>query len=265
MIPKIIHYVWIGDSPKSDLILRCIESWRKFLPGYQIIEWNNAKLSEIENKYATQAFENKKWAFASDYIRLYALYTYGGFYFDSDLEIMSDIENFRKHDFVTGYENYRGKTHPITAFMGAAKGNKIVSGLLAEYNDIEFVDSYGRLDLKPNTKRISEYLESEYGLKRPYKPTNTTRIMENSIIYPSYYFCTPEPLKPNFSIHHFNGSWLDGYARRNIIRFGRYTVCLFKDRNKKNRALPLTKHERLICMLPMYLNISVAFLVAGKS
>ena len=85
MIPKIIHYVWVGSAPKSDLILKCIESWKKYCPDYKIREWNNDDVSRIDNAYVKEAFNCKKWAFVSDYLRLYALKTQGGFYFDSDL------------------------------------------------------------------------------------------------------------------------------------------------------------------------------------
>ena len=101
MIPKIIHFVWVGDQPKSDLVLKCIATWKKYLPDYEIVEWGNDAFTKIENIYAQQAYENKKWAFVSDYLRLHALKYFGGFYFDTDLEITSDISEFRALDFVS--------------------------------------------------------------------------------------------------------------------------------------------------------------------
>ncbi|MDE9567382.1 glycosyltransferase, partial [Xenorhabdus bovienii] len=73
MIPKKIHYVWVGDKPKTKFVLVCIDTWKKFLPDYEIIEWNNENVKNIKNNYMEEAFINKKWAFVSDYIRLYAL------------------------------------------------------------------------------------------------------------------------------------------------------------------------------------------------
>lgn len=105
MIPKIIHFVWVGGAPKPDLVLQCINTWRRFCPDYTIMEWGNDCLGEIDNQYVHEAFHEKKWAFVSDYIRLWALKKYGGFYFDSDLEITQDIDEFRKHKFVTGYDH----------------------------------------------------------------------------------------------------------------------------------------------------------------
>ena len=79
-IPKIIHYVWVGDGEKPELVERCIASWRRYAPDYQLVEWNNEKFHQTDNLYARQAFAAKKWAFVSDYLRLYALATQGGFY-----------------------------------------------------------------------------------------------------------------------------------------------------------------------------------------
>ena len=95
LIPNKIHYVWVGGKEKPDLVKKCIESWKKHCPDYEIIEWNDDVLKEIDNLYVKQAYENKKWAFVSDYLRLYALYNYGGFYFDTDLEITNSIDRFR--------------------------------------------------------------------------------------------------------------------------------------------------------------------------
>ncbi|MEN7470513.1 glycosyltransferase family 32 protein, partial [Providencia stuartii] len=87
MIPKIIHYIWVGNNPKPQFVLDCIETWKQHLPDYEIMEWGNDCLETINNTYVNEAIKNKKWAFASDYIRLYALYNYGGIYLDSDVEV----------------------------------------------------------------------------------------------------------------------------------------------------------------------------------
>ena len=94
MIPKIIHYCWFGKNPKNNLILRCIESWKKFCPNYKFVEWNESNFDVNSNLYTKQAYENKKWAFVSDYVRLYALYNYGGIYLDTDCEILQSLDIF---------------------------------------------------------------------------------------------------------------------------------------------------------------------------
>ena len=211
MIPKIIHYVWVGNSPKTELVLKCIESWKKFCPDYEIIEWNNDSLKEINNLYVNQALEAKKWAFVSDYLRLYALKKFGGFYFDTDLEITQNIDEFLNNEFVSGYENWRGYYSPITALMGAKKDNKIISDLLGEYDNLRFVDEFGAMDLTPNTQRITNYFEKKYNLKPPYNSDEKVELGNDGVIYPSNYFCTPQKDKINYSIHHFNGSWKEDF------------------------------------------------------
>ncbi len=139
MIPKIIHYVWVGDNEKPEIVLKCINSWEKFCPDYKIIQWNKNSFKEIDNLYVKQAFECKKWAFVSDYLRLYALKQYGGFYFDTDLEITNSLDIFLNNNFVSGFENFNGKISPIiTALIGAGKGNSVICELLKEYDDIPF-------------------------------------------------------------------------------------------------------------------------------
>lgn len=244
MIPKIIHYVWVGNSPKPELVLKCIESWKKYCSDYKIIEWNNDILSKIDNAYVKEAYEHKKWAFVSDYLRLYALYHHGGFYFDTDLELTQNIDDFRKHDFVTGYENYKGNFSPITALMGAQKQNIIIKELLSEYNNIHFVVN-GKIDQTTNTVRITKYFHNHFGLSEPYNGNEKTVLNEKSIIFPSYLFCTPEDKKENYAIHHFNGSWLDAYKRKDVFSFGKYKLVKFKKLSKlKSEDLPIEKNEK---------------------
>lgn len=242
-IPRIIHFVWVGTQTKPDLVLKCIETWKKFCPDYQIMEWGNESLKDIKNLYVSQAYENKKWAFVSDYLRLYALEKYGGFYCDSDLEITNPLEEFRRLRFVTGYEKYNNVYSPITALMGAEPHNQIIHDLLEEYAQIPFIQN-GLMDQTTNVTRISKYFEKKFGLKKPYDGSMLTRLDENSMIYPSYYFCTPEDGKKNFSIHHFSGSWLDAYSRKNLCTFGKFKIARFKKRRKSaGNIIPLMANE----------------------
>ena len=87
-IPKIIHYCWFGDGPISPESRKCMESWKKYCPDYKIIEWNEQNFDISQNRYAQQAYEAKKYAFVSDYVRLAVLYEYGGIYLDTDVETL---------------------------------------------------------------------------------------------------------------------------------------------------------------------------------
>ena len=107
-IPHIIHYCWFGRNPKSELVLNCIESWKKYLPGYEIREWNEDNYDVTQVNFVKEAYENQKWAFVSDYVRFDVLYQFGGIYFDTDVELLKPIpeEILAKRAF-TGFESVR--------------------------------------------------------------------------------------------------------------------------------------------------------------
>ncbi len=253
MIPKIIHFVWVGTAPKSDLILQCIESWKKYCPDYKIKEWGNDDVAKIDNIYVKEAFKCKKWAFVSDYLRLYALATMGGFYFDSDLEITAPIDEFRKHSFVTCYENWEEYISPITsAFIGAEKGNKLVSDLLHEYNNLHFIVK-GQMDQTTNVNRITKFFENNFGLMPPYNGDKTTILDKNHYIYPYFYFCKPKDGESNYAIHHCCGSWLDAFERKIKVKIGKYSI----DRFRKIRnvgSMPLASDEKIVARVKTYKN-----------
>lgn len=249
MIPKRIHFVWVGTSPKSELILRCIDSWKKFCSDYEIVEWDNAATEQVikstKNPYLKEAFEQKKWAFVSDFIRLYALKKFGGFYFDSDLEVTANIDKFRKNKFISGYEkNIIGQCFPFTAFVGSEPDGKIISALLADYDGEHFINSEGSLNLKTNTVRVSEFF-AQYGVKQPYNGSERLLLGNDGVIEPSWFFCTPETGKENYTIHHFNGSWLDGYKRKNKFKIGNLYLVRFRKIRDSN-SIPLNANERIL-------------------
>ncbi|EPJ3241864.1 glycosyltransferase family 32 protein, partial [Proteus mirabilis] len=168
MIPKKIHYVWIGDKPKPKFVLECIDTWKKYLPDYQIIEWNNESIKDIKNNYMEEAIKNKKWAFASDYIRLHALYNEGGIYLDTDIEVTNSFNEFLELDFFTCHELYDNEVLPITsAVIGSKKNGDIIKDLLDIYMNIKFQNGTN-LDLTPNTARITNYFKFKFNIQPPY-------------------------------------------------------------------------------------------------
>lgn len=118
-IPRIIHYIWLGGHEKDPLFQKCMSSWKKFCPDYTFIEWNEKRIPNIKNQFFHEAIQAKKWAFASDYLRLYVLYHFGGLYFDTDLEVTANLDCFLSHDFFCGFEN--DNRSPQTALLGAKK------------------------------------------------------------------------------------------------------------------------------------------------
>ena len=221
MIPKIIHFVWVGDTPKSTLAKKCISSWEKFCPDYQIMEWGNECLKEIDNDYVNEAFQCKKWAFVSDYLRLYALNKFGGIYCD--------------------YEIYNNKYSYSTALIGAKKGNKIIQDLLDTYKNIHFINN-GEMDMTPNPARFEKYFISNFNCSKIINPSKNKKLTKTEIIYPVHFFCKPKIGFDNFAVHHFDASWFDYWVRKDKFKIGKYSLVSIKIeqmvRDKKRDILP---------------------------
>ena len=118
MIPKTLHYCWFGNGKKSELVQNCIQSWKKAMPDYTIIEWNESNSDITANKYISEAYSANKWAFVSDYIRLRVLFEYGGIYLDTDVETLKSFDAFLNNEAFTGFES---NDSIITAVIGAEK------------------------------------------------------------------------------------------------------------------------------------------------
>lgn len=195
MIPKIIHYCWFGNGEKSELIERCMDSWKKYMPDYEIIEWNENNFDVNFIPFVKQAYINKKWAFVSDYVRAYALYNYGGIYLDTDVEITNTFDDFLPHGAFSGFEK---KGLSFTAVWGAKAKHHWPKKVLDFYERLHFNNQI-------NTNIITAILEKDYGID---KSIDDLQIYNNDVyIYPSNYFCV-EMFK-NYAIHHFEGSWDD--------------------------------------------------------
>lgn len=196
MIPKIIHYCWFGKNPKSELIQQCINSWKINLPDYKIMEWNEENFDVNSNVFTKEAYQKKKWAFVTDYVRAFALYTVGGIYLDTDVEIRHNLDFFLQHDAFTGFEEVG---FPFTALWGAKKGHDWPK---------KIIDYYDALDVfteLTNTRIVSDFLINFYKVD-PNK--DEIQNLEDGIcIYPSNYFCLN--IEKNYAVHHFEGSWLE--------------------------------------------------------
>ncbi len=206
LIPKRIHYVWFGRNPLPPLARKCIESWKKFCPDWEIIEWNEDNFQLSVNAYVREAYEARRWAFVSDYVRLYALVTQGGFYMDTDCELIKPIDRFRVHDAVAGFES---KTQIQTALMGCREGFPFFKALLADYDHRHFIKPNGSHDLTTNVKTITDIC-----LKHGLVLNNTLQTIDGFTLYPSEYFCPKdwftqkgEPTGNTCAIHHFDTSW----------------------------------------------------------
>ena len=206
-IPKIIHYCWFGKGKLNELSIKCIESWKKFCPDYEIIEWNEENFDISINAYVKEAYEQKKYAFVSDYVRLYALYNYGGIYMDTDVEVLKSFDSLLKYDGFSGFEDNNGVQ---TAVMASKKGHDLIGELLSYYADKNFVNERGIPDLTTNVIIITNICK-KYGLKLE----NNTQDIKGIRFFPSEFFC-PKSQKTGeikitdntYTIHHFYGSWI---------------------------------------------------------
>lgn len=161
MIPKIIHFCWFGKNERNNEVKYYIETWKKMLPDYEIIEWNESNFDVNMCKFTEEAYETKKYAFVSDVARLYVLYQYGGIYMDVDMEVLDSFDKFLNHKCFLGYETAQGGI--ASCIIGAEKGHPIFKELLSIYQNKHFILSNGKYDMRPNTLVIEDYLKNKYG------------------------------------------------------------------------------------------------------
>ena len=205
-IPKVIHYCWFGGNPLPELAIKCIESWKKYCPDYEIKEWNENNFDINCCAYVKEAYEMKKWAFVSDVARLYALVNVGGVYMDTDVEVLKPLDNLLEYEAFSGFES---ETQIPTGLMACTKGHGMFEEFLEEYNMIHFIRNDGSMDLTTNVTRITKTC-MKYGLKK----NNTLQTINGFTLLPKDYLC-PKDLETkeiyltenSYAIHHFDGSW----------------------------------------------------------
>lgn len=227
MIPKIIHYCWLSGDEFPPLIKKCINTWKTKLPDYKIICWDTKRFDVNSVNWVKESFEARKYAFASDYIRYYALYNYGGIYLDSDVEIIKNFDNLLNNHSFIGYENVSGLLEP--AIIGAEKGTAWCKYLMRYYENKCYSES---------TPAIAPLIINNI-FKAQFKDFPIGPVMEETLIAnntirlcPAVYF---SPIKmdkdknyqknknisidlrnnPNtYCIHRFNGSWVSPFRKK---------------------------------------------------
>ena len=225
MIPKIIHYCWIGGKPLTPLAQKCVDSWRRVMPDYEIKRWDESNYDFQKNKFMANAYKQKKWGFVPDYARLDIIYNYGGIYFDTDVEALKPFDEFLKYPAFCGFES----EHFINFGhgFGAEKGNKIIKNLMLPYENMNFnlsdeIIKIGLLHTKMDVKDLaskglppSPFLQTQYLVKNlGLIQNNTNQTLDGIEVFPSIYFCprdeynTPIKTETAYSIHHFAGSWV---------------------------------------------------------
>lgn len=213
MIPKKIHYCWFGGQPLNKLGKKCLKSWKKYFPDYEIIEWNENNFDVKSCQYVKEAYDAKKWAFVSDYARYKILYEEGGLYFDTDVEVIKSFDNILKNGGFMGSENPNVTTSTIQVNPGLGcaieKGNEFYKEVLQDYEKSSFLNEDGSLNLYTIVNRTTDHLKN-HGLQ------NSMDVQKicGFTVYPAEYFCPinmetgkMEKTKNTYSIHRYAASW----------------------------------------------------------
>lgn len=202
MIPKKIHYVWVGGKEKPKDIKRCMKTWRKYLPDYEFKEWNEANFDIEAHPFCRDAYKAKKWAFVSDYIRAYAIYNEGGIYLDTDNLVIRNLDDLRKNRAFVGYEHPEA---PFTACFGAEKHHPFLKDMLDFYDSFKFEFDKNNQLKDTNTRTVSDLLVDKYNCKLG----NIEQELKNGLkVYKDDILCNPSI--NSYTIHVFTGTWLEG-------------------------------------------------------
>lgn len=226
MIPKVIHYCWFGEGEMPELVLKCIESWKKFLPNYEMRLWNEASLFqtlsplkggegcwlEYMPQYVQEAYKAKKYAFVSDYVRLWALEREGGVYLDTDVEVLRPLDNLLNDTAFIGLEESLALL-PGTCVMGCEAHCKWVKDMISTYDNATFFKEDGSLDMTTNVQRLGAKMVEgglQHERKIQYLPQWGLRVYTHDFFSPITSTRVMRKTKNTYCIHRFAGSWVDG-------------------------------------------------------
>ena len=228
-IPKVIHYCWFGRNPLPEKAVKCIESWKKFLPDYEIKEWNEDNFDIAINPYVEEAYHLKKYAFVSDYARFWVLYNYGGVYFDVDVELLKPIDDILATGPFMGLEGfepwykYKHLRAAPAAGLGMAAYPKldVIKDMLDYYNGRHFISLKGKPKFKTVVLIVADVLLERGGV---IDPENIT-VCSGIYIYPEEYF-NPKRVATGTitltentrSIHHYAATWVDRKPKRGLAK-----------------------------------------------
>lgn len=209
MIPKKIHYCWLGGNPLPESAKKCIKSWEKYCPDYEIIEWNETNYDFTKNRYMKEALEAKKWGFVPDYARLDIIYQYGGIYLDVDVELVRPYDDLLRYEGFAGFEDARYVN--LGQGFGAEAGNPMIKKLMDSYESLSFINEDGSLNMVASPELNTEVFIQE-GLKRD----GSFQQIDGFAFLPPDFLCPKSfddgiirKTENTYSIHHFDASWFD--------------------------------------------------------
>lgn len=217
MIPKVIHYVWFGGKPLTPLAERCIASWKRYMPDYEIRRWDETTFDVNQSDYIREAYSCGQWAFASDFARFRIIYDYGGVYLDTDVELIQSLEPILERGPFMACDKWSGTTQYPNVATGlgfaAESQNKIIETILERYLTMHFDGGYSGETV---VTCVTDILKT-VGLR----PIDSIQNVGGISIYPKVYFCPFDymnrlDIRPEtVAIHHYAGSWI---SQRNLIK-----------------------------------------------
>lgn len=207
-MPKKIHYCWFGKNPLPKSVLKCIESWKRCCPDYEIIQWNETNFDVNAIRYTKEAYAKKQWAFVSDYARVKVIYENGGIYLDTDVELIKSLDSLLEYEGFMGFQN--SSTVATGLGFGAVAGHPVICSLLDDYLEIPFLKEDGTMDLTPCPDRNTKCLE-----RLGVRTDGTRQEIQGIQIFPAEYFSPMDwrtgkirKTANTYSIHHYQASWL---------------------------------------------------------
>ena len=211
MTPKIIHYCWFGLGEKPVSFEKYIESWKEILPDYEIVEWNESNFDISSCSYVTEAYEAKKYAFVSDYVRLWALFKYGGIYLDTDVLMLKDLSDFLLDEqLILGFEE---KNWVCTSTIISPKGNRFIKKFMNSYHRRSFVKEDGTFDMTTNVDTLTGLL-LEIGLEQNGYKQTLAYLDEKITVLPQEFFSPYDYINnidkrtsESLTMHCFDVSW----------------------------------------------------------
>lgn len=226
-IPKIIHYCWFGKSVMPKIVLKRIKKWKRILKDYEFIEWNenNFPISEA-NSFVKEAYQKRKWAFVSDYVRLYALSIYGGIYLDTDVVVLNSFDKFLDDKMFISYESEKSL---CTAVIGAQSNNSLIKEFMKTYDGRKFLLENGNINNTPNSELIYKYISSRYNNMLEF---DVEKLFDNVHIYKFEYFCAKNihnykilRTENTVSIHMLDATWYPIYKK--VLKFCKKIIMRF--------------------------------------
>jgi hypothetical protein len=224
MIPRVIHYCWFGGCPLPDSAERCLASWRKFCPDYEIRRWDETSFNVEQCRFSREAYAAGKWAFVSDYARLRIILNQGGIYLDTDVELIAPLDQLLAHTAFFGFEQ---STSIATGLgFGATAGHLLVAALVAQYESASFLLPDGRPDTTPCPAR-----DAAVFVRHGFRFDGSRQERDGVVILPADYLCpksyesgqvcvTPRTL----AIHHYDASWHSAMEADDLARRRRYAA-----------------------------------------